>query len=105
MLTKTSVSIAIVAGLVAKTDVLSNDPVLWFAMMLMPAGPSSMKLEALAEVDEASDDDKMAISKFLTVSALAAIIGDTTILTRFADIIWNISVGFTRCGREPGGNQ
>jgi hypothetical protein len=30
-----------------------------------------MKLEALAEVDQARDDDTMAISKFLAVSASA----------------------------------
>ncbi|KFA65034.1 hypothetical protein S40285_05631 [Stachybotrys chlorohalonatus IBT 40285] len=62
------VSIAIIGALAAKTNVLGNDPVLWFTMMLMPTGPSAMKLGALADVGGAGDEEKMAIAKFLTLS-------------------------------------
>jgi predicted permease len=36
-------SIALVWGMVRKTDWLGEDPMLWFAMMLMPTGPPAMK--------------------------------------------------------------
>ncbi|KAI9151357.1 Polysaccharide monooxygenase Cel61a [Paramyrothecium foliicola] len=61
------VSIAIIWALAAKTNVLGDDPVLWFTMMLMPTGPSAMKLGALADVGGAGDEEKMAIAKFLTI--------------------------------------
>ena len=54
--------------LASKTNVLSDDPILWFAMMLMPCGPPAMKLTALADVSGAGDEEKMSIAKFLTVS-------------------------------------
>jgi hypothetical protein len=53
--------------LVTKTDVLGQDRVLWFTMMLMPAGPPAMKLVAMAEVDDADEDDKMSIARVLMV--------------------------------------
>jgi len=61
------VSIAVISTLVAKTDLLGDDPLLWFTMMLMPTGPSAMKLTALAEATHAEDEEKMAITKFLSV--------------------------------------
>lgn len=63
-------SIAIISTLVAKTDLLGDDPLLWFTMMLMPTGPSAMKLTALAEATHAEDEEKMAITKFLSVCDL-----------------------------------
>lgn len=41
---------------------------LWFVMMLMPAGPSAMKVMVLADVADAEQRDKMVIAKFLAVS-------------------------------------
>lgn len=41
---------------------------LWFTMMLMPAGPSAMKVMVLADVADAEHKDKMIIAKFLAVS-------------------------------------
>jgi hypothetical protein len=41
---------------------------LWFVMMLMPAGPSAMKVMVLADVADAEQKDKMIIAKFLAVS-------------------------------------
>ncbi|KAH7323280.1 membrane transport protein-domain-containing protein [Stachybotrys elegans] len=61
------VSILVIGVLARKTQLLDDDPVLWFTMMLMPTGPSAMKLGALADVGGAEDEEKMAIAKFLTV--------------------------------------
>ena len=36
--------------------------------MLMPTGPPAMKLTALADVNGSSEQEKMSIAKFLTVS-------------------------------------
>lgn len=40
-------SIASVYTLASKTDLLGSDPMLWFALMLMPTGPPAMKLITL----------------------------------------------------------
>lgn len=61
-------SIAFIRMLITQTDVLGDDPVLWFTMMLMPAGPPAMKLVAMAEVDDADENDKMSIARVLMVS-------------------------------------
>ncbi|KAI9710908.1 MAG: hypothetical protein M1820_002343 [Bogoriella megaspora] len=63
-----AISIPVVYVLAKKTQVLDQDPVLWFSMMLMPAGPPAMKLTALADVGGADDEQKMSIAKFLTIS-------------------------------------
>jgi len=39
-------------------------------MMMMPTGPPAMKLTALAEATHAEDDEKLAITKFLSVCGL-----------------------------------
>lgn len=49
----TIISIAFIWLLAIKTNVLSDDPMLWFTMMLMPTGPPAMKLVAMAEVNGA----------------------------------------------------
>lgn len=36
-------------------------------MMLMPTGPSAMKLTALADVNGSNEGEKMSIAKFLSV--------------------------------------
>ncbi len=62
-------SIAIIWGLATRTRVLSDDPILWFTMMLMPAGPSAMSLVAMADVNSQQDEEeKRTIAKILTVS-------------------------------------
>jgi len=63
-----AIAIGVIYGLATKFSVLSSDPVLWFTMMLMPAGPPAMKLIAMADVNDADEMDKMAIAKLLTVS-------------------------------------
>ncbi|KAJ5731624.1 uncharacterized protein N7483_006132 [Penicillium malachiteum] len=61
-----AVSISMIYGL-AKTRVLGDDPMLWFSMMLMPAGPPALVILGLAELAQASEGEKMAIAKSLTI--------------------------------------
>ena len=83
------VSIAVISVLVARTDVLGDDPVLWFVMMLMPTGPPAMKLTALAEATHADDEEKMAITKFLSLSyALSPLITPTIMMSLKASKKW-----------------
>ncbi|KAH7233202.1 auxin efflux carrier [Fusarium tricinctum] len=58
-------SILFIRLLITKTDILGQDRVLWFTMMLMPAGPPAMKLVAMAEMDDADENDKMSIARVL----------------------------------------
>ncbi|KAF2430899.1 hypothetical protein EJ08DRAFT_687610 [Tothia fuscella] len=59
-------SIPLFWAFATKTDVLGNDPILWFSIMLMAAGPPAMILLPLADVNGSSEHDKMRIAKFLT---------------------------------------
>lgn len=61
------VSIAVIYALATKTAILGNDPMLWFAMMLMPTGPPAMKLITMVEVSDADEEDEHKIAKLLTV--------------------------------------
>ena len=60
-------SIPFIYALATKTGVLDNDPMLWFAMMLMPCGPPAMILVALSDVNGSPEEEKMAIAKLLEV--------------------------------------
>lgn len=62
------VSIGIIYLLASKTNVVSDDPMLWFAMMLMPTGPPAMKLITMIQVSGATDEDEQKVAKLLTVS-------------------------------------
>ncbi|UPX10364.1 uncharacterized protein EKO05_0001028 [Ascochyta rabiei] len=62
-----AISVALVYALAAKTSWLPQNPMLWFVMMLMPAGPSAMKVMVLADVSDAEHEDKMIIAKFLAI--------------------------------------
>ncbi|TVY78309.1 putative transporter [Lachnellula suecica] len=62
------VSIAVVYGLAKKTDILGTDPMLWFAMMLMPTGPPAMKLITMVEISDCDEAEEHKISKLLTIS-------------------------------------
>lgn len=61
-------SIATVYFLAKETSFLGSDPMLWFAMMLMPTGPSAMKLITMVEVSDADEEAEHKIAKLLTVS-------------------------------------
>ncbi|KAJ5708605.1 Auxin efflux carrier [Penicillium malachiteum] len=79
-----AVSISMIYGF-AKTGILGDDPMLWFAMMLMPAGPPALVILGLAELAQASEGEKMAIAKSLTVCSRWNfwIIGVNMLLMRF----------------------
>ncbi|KIH92867.1 hypothetical protein SPBR_09117 [Sporothrix brasiliensis 5110] len=63
-------SIAAVYLLASRTELVGDDPMLWFALMLMPTGPPAMKLITLVQVSNADEDDETSIAKLLTISYL-----------------------------------
>ncbi|KAF2448299.1 hypothetical protein P171DRAFT_210247 [Karstenula rhodostoma CBS 690.94] len=63
-----AVTIPLIYALATRTTLLSTDPMLWFAMMLMSSGPSAMILVALTDVTGSPEEEKMVIAKFLTIS-------------------------------------
>ncbi|KAE8135261.1 auxin efflux carrier [Aspergillus pseudotamarii] len=62
-----ALSIAVVYGLATKTNLVLTDPILWFSLMLMPAGPPALVISGLAELAQISELEKMAIAKSLSV--------------------------------------
>ena len=67
-----AVSIPFVYVLARKTGVLGKDPILWFAMMLMPTGPPAMSITSLAEVSGGGEAAKESIAKFLTIAYIVS---------------------------------
>ena len=64
-------SIGVIYGIVkseGRGGLLGDDPMLWFAMMLMPTGPPAMKLITMVQVSDAGIEDERKIAKILTVS-------------------------------------
>ncbi|KAL1987565.1 hypothetical protein VTN96DRAFT_3165 [Rasamsonia emersonii] len=61
------ISISVIYSLALKTQLLRDDPMLWFTMMVMPAGPPALIISGLAELGKVSDIEKMAISKVLAI--------------------------------------
>jgi predicted permease len=51
---------------------LGDDPMLWFAMMLMPTGPPAMKLITMVQVADAGPEDERRIAKILTISYIVS---------------------------------
>lgn len=51
-----------------RAGVLGSDPMLWFAMMLMPTGPPAMKLITMVQVSDAGPEDERKIAKILTIA-------------------------------------
>ncbi|KAF4880029.1 putative transporter [Colletotrichum siamense] len=66
------ISIGVIYALASKTDLLTKDALLWFCLMLMPTGPSAMKLSALADCEGSDEAQKMLIAKFLTMSYIVS---------------------------------
>ncbi|TQN66523.1 putative transporter [Colletotrichum shisoi] len=62
------ISIGVIYVLASRTNVVTQDPLLWFCLMLMPTGPPAMKLSALADCEDSEESQKMLIAKFLTIS-------------------------------------
>lgn len=63
-----AIAIPLVYVFATKTAVLDEEPMLWFAMMLMPTGPPALSITAMADVSGAGEEQKLSIAKFLTVS-------------------------------------
>ncbi|KAF1848982.1 uncharacterized protein K460DRAFT_83755 [Cucurbitaria berberidis CBS 394.84] len=59
---------------------LGDDPMLWFAMMLMPTGPPAMKLITMVQVSDAGVDDERRIAKILTISYIISPILAVTVV-------------------------
>ncbi|KAK1758944.1 auxin efflux carrier [Echria macrotheca] len=73
-------SISLIYLLVTRTTMLEPDPMLWFAMMLMPTGPTAMKVITLIQVSDAPPEDEITIAKLLTVSyAISPILSFTVV--------------------------
>ncbi|KAK7753423.1 hypothetical protein SLS62_004714 [Diatrype stigma] len=49
--------------------VAGPDPMLWFAMMLMPTGPPAMKLITLVQISNSTPEDESSIAKILTFAS------------------------------------
>ncbi|OAL26517.1 hypothetical protein AYO20_10086 [Fonsecaea nubica] len=73
-------SIYFIFLLASKSTVLGPDPMLWFAMMLMPTGPPAMKLITLVQVSDAEEEDERNIAKLLTISYLISPILSFTVV-------------------------
>jgi len=71
-------SIAFIYALATKTNWLGTDPMLWFTMMLMPTGPSAMKLIAMIEVSGATEAEETKIARLLTVHTASPFEGSTS---------------------------
>jgi predicted permease len=63
-----AISIPLIYAFATKTNWLDDEPILWFAMMLMPVGPPALSITAMADVSGADETQKLSIAKFLTVS-------------------------------------
>lgn len=68
-----AIAIPLVYVFATKTSVLDAEPILWFAMMLMPTGPPALSITAMADVSGADEEQKLSIAKFLTVSFILLI--------------------------------
>jgi hypothetical protein len=62
-----AISIPLIYAFANKTSWLDDEPILWFAMMLMPVGPPALSITAMADVSGADETQKLSIAKFLTV--------------------------------------
>lgn len=65
------ISISLIYILARSTGILQNDPILWFSMMLMPAGPPALVISSLAELAKIPESEEIEIAKSLTVSDCA----------------------------------
>lgn len=62
-----AISISIIYGLAKGTNILQSDPILWFSMMLMPAGPPALVISGLAELAKIPETEEIGVAKTLTV--------------------------------------
>ncbi|OSS51473.1 hypothetical protein B5807_03598 [Epicoccum nigrum] len=62
------ISIGIIFAVAKRSSALGSDPMLWFAMMLMPTDPPAMKLITMVQVSDAGMEEERKIARILTVS-------------------------------------
>ena len=74
------VSIPTIWILATKTKLLGGDPMLWFAMMLMPTGPPAMKLIAMADVSGADEEGKMSVARVLAIAYMVSPVLSLTVV-------------------------
>jgi auxin efflux carrier family protein len=67
-------SIALIWVLAKHTNTLGSDPMLWFAMMLMPTGPPAMKLITMVQTSDMAEEEEHVIAKLLTVRQVFSVI-------------------------------
>ncbi|GFF35146.1 WD repeat-containing protein 26 [Aspergillus udagawae] len=60
------ISISLIYVLAKRTVLVRYDPILWFSLMLMPAGPPALVISGFAELAKISEAEKMAVAKSLT---------------------------------------
>ncbi|KZT62755.1 hypothetical protein CALCODRAFT_478684 [Calocera cornea HHB12733] len=60
-------SIGLVYLLAMKTNVLGNDAMMWFVLMLVAAGPPAINIASMAEVAGESEEVQGAIARFLVI--------------------------------------
>jgi hypothetical protein len=62
-----AISISFIYALSKGTNILQTDPILWFSMMLMPAGPPALVISGLAELAKIPETEKIEVAKTLTI--------------------------------------
>ena len=85
------ISISLIYALAKKTNILQNDPILWFSMMLMPAGPPALVISGLAELAKISEAEEIAVAKTLTVSLLSLILSGSAVLMTRLDHVCTVA--------------
>ena len=60
-------SIGVIFAVAKRSSAPGSDPMLWFAMMLMPTGPPAMGLITMVQVSDAGIEEERKIAKILTV--------------------------------------
>lgn len=76
-------SIGVIYAIAQKSGrggLLSDDPMLWFAMSLMPTGPPALKLITMVQVSDAGADEERIIAKILTISYIISPILAVTVV-------------------------
>jgi len=66
-----AISIPVIYLLATRTQLLGDDQVLWWSMILMPIGPPALILSVLLEVIGAEPRSKMMVAQVLAYSYLA----------------------------------
>ncbi|KAF8193880.1 auxin efflux carrier [Mycena galopus ATCC 62051] len=73
-------SIGTIYTLASRTHLLGKDPMVWFAMMLMPTGPPAPMLVALVQVSNPGGEEEKIVSKLLAICYLISPILSFTVV-------------------------